>query len=94
MNEEQTMDERSPNQPEPSSSQQPAKNELLDAIQALVKRLSEVLTGPEAQRVKGELEASAQDVARQIDEALEGPPAQALKDRIAALLRTVQEHMK
>lgn len=88
------MDERSSNPLEPGSDRQPSKNELLDAIQALVKRLSEVLTGPEAQRVKGELEAGAQEVARQIDDALEGPPAQALKERIAALLRTVQEHLK
>ena len=88
------MDERSPHQAEPGSSPQSDKNELLDAIQALVKRLSEVVTGPEAQRVKSELEAGAQDVARQIDAALDGPPAQALKDRIAALLRTVQEHLR
>lgn len=88
------MDERSPHQVEPDSDSQPAKNELLDAVQALVKRLSEVVTGPEGQRVKSELEAGAQDVARQIDAALDGPPAQALKERIAALLRTIQEHLR
>lgn len=68
--------------------------ELRDAIQALISRLSAVLTGPEAQRVKEEIEASARDLTRQIDHVLEGPAARTLKDRIAALLRTIQQQLK
>ncbi|HZS92146.1 MAG TPA: hypothetical protein VFE42_32265 [Chloroflexota bacterium] len=70
------------------------RGELRDAVQALVARLSEVLTGPEAQRVKAEIEASAHDLIRHVDYALEGPAAQAVKDRVAALLRTIQQHLK
>lgn len=79
----------------PGGGEQPqGRGDLGDAIQALITRLTDVAKGPEAQRVKAELENGAQDIARQIDQALDGPQAQALKERVAALIRTVQEHLK
>jgi len=78
------------NQGQPPS---PERGELRAAIQALVGRLSETLTGPQAQRVKEDLEANAREIGRQIDQALDAPAAQALKERIAVLVRTVQEHL-
>ena len=71
----------------------PERGELWEAIQALVGRLSETLTGPQAQRVKEDLEANAREIGRQIDQALDAPAAQALKERVAALVRAVQRHV-
>ena len=81
-------------QPHNHQGQGDERGELRDAIQALVTRLSAVVTGPETQRVKGEIEASAHDLTHHIDHALDGPAAQAVKDRVAALLRTIQQHLK
>lgn len=81
-------------EPQGGEQQPQGRGDLGDAIQALIARLTDVVKGPEAQRVKAELENGAQDIARQIDQAMDGPQAQALKDRVAALIRTVQEHLK
>jgi len=71
----------------------PERGELPEAIQALVGRLNETVSGPQAQRVKEDLEAHARELGRQIDRALDAPAAQALKERIAALVRAVQRHV-
>jgi len=78
---------------EPRPPAAPERGELREAIQALVGRLSETVTGPQAQRGKEDLEAHAREIGRQIDQALDAPAAQALKERLAALVRAVQRHV-